>query len=350
MMFCAMCLFELIKKCLILSYLISYLFFSSFFFFIIVFFFFLPLPPTLPVLGLVTVLPCYLCCLSHSALFFTRIRKEQCNRFEDQGRKNVALCCWSCFFSVDIHIFWLVLVSVLFNSQRVKTRTVYLKATHCWLLLLFAFQGLRTRMVYLCYIACLRYTVLVRNPWFVSESLSNVQVIVSMSLFVSLEHNLIINNNDNVRIQRCNSRFFTISSLHCEMSPTCTLKWPRHNRVQITCNTSSACHMQHAMLCATLYAGTAQLLSLTEFKIAFVWALFYWFNHYIFRNYSEQQQSATLGYFEITISRFNQSLEFVAEMRILTEMKIKNHRKNMFRVKKSTSILFFSMKSKMMDL
>ena len=30
-----------------------------------------------------------------------------------------------------------------------------------------------------------------------------------------------------------------------ELSPTPTLKWPRHNRVQITCNTSSANHLQH---------------------------------------------------------------------------------------------------------
>ena len=37
---------------------------------------------------------------------------------------------------------------------------------------------------------------------------------------------------------------FTISSLRCELPPTCTLKWPRRNRVQITCNTSSAYHVQ----------------------------------------------------------------------------------------------------------
>ena len=30
---------------------------------------------------------------------------------------------------------------------------------------------------------------------------------------------------------------FTISSLCRELSPTCTLKWPRYNHVQITCNT-----------------------------------------------------------------------------------------------------------------
>ena len=37
----------------------------------------------------------------------------------------------------------------------------------------------------------------------------------------------------------------------------------------ITCNTS----------CATWYEGTAQLLSLTEFEIAFILAVSYWLNH-----------------------------------------------------------------------
>ena len=50
-----------------------------------------------------------------------------------------------------------------------------------------------------------------------------------------------LNNNNNYNnncIQRRNLRFFTISSLHREPSPAHTLKWPRRNRVQITCNTS----------------------------------------------------------------------------------------------------------------
>ena len=36
--------------------------------------------------------------------------------------------------------------------------------------------------------------------------------------------------------------------------------------MQITCNTSSAYHVQHGVLRATWYKGTAQLVSLTEFK------------------------------------------------------------------------------------
>ena len=53
------------------------------------------------------------------------------------------------------------------------------------------------------------------------------------------------NNNDNNNlIQRRYSRFFTIFSQRRELSPTCTLKWPGRNRVQITCNTSNAYHVQ----------------------------------------------------------------------------------------------------------
>ena len=39
----------------------------------------------------------------------------------------------------------------------------------------------------------------------------------------------------------------------------------RSNRVQITCNTSNACHVQHVALRATWYEGTG-LLNLTEMK------------------------------------------------------------------------------------
>ena len=74
------------------------------------------------------------------------------------------------------------------------------------------------------------------------------------------------NINNNNCIQRRNFRFYTISSLRREQSPRCMLKWPRRNRVQITCNTLSAYHVQHVMLRATWYEGTAQLLNLTELK------------------------------------------------------------------------------------
>ena len=54
------------------------------------------------------------------------------------------------------------------------------------------------------------------------------------------------------------------------------LKWPRRNCVQITCNTSNICHMQHVAQHATWYEGTAQLLSLTELK-SHLFALFFYF-------------------------------------------------------------------------
>ena len=56
-------------------------------------------------------------------------------------------------------------------------------------------------------------------------------------------------NKKNNRIQRRYSRFFfTTSSQIREPSPTRTLKWPGRNRVQNTCNSSSAYHVQHVVL------------------------------------------------------------------------------------------------------
>ena len=76
----------------------------------------------------------------------------------------------------------------------------------------------------------------------------------------------IYSNSNSNRIQRRKSRFLTIFSPRRELSLTRTLKWPWRNRVQITCNTSSTYHVQHLVLRATWYKGTAQLLSLTELK------------------------------------------------------------------------------------
>ena len=82
-------------------------------------------------------------------------------------------------------------------------------------------------------------------------------------------------NDNNTSIHRRNSRILTTSSLCHELSPTCTLKWPRRNCVQITCNTFRAYHMQHVALHAIWYKETAQLLSLTV-EIAFVLASPFW--------------------------------------------------------------------------
>ena len=42
-------------------------------------------------------------------------------------------------------------------------------------------------------------------------------------------------------------KIFTIHSLHHQLSPTRMLKWPGHNHVQITCNSSDAHHVQHVV-------------------------------------------------------------------------------------------------------
>ena len=57
-------------------------------------------------------------------------------------------------------------------------------------------------------------------------------------------HNHYHHHHNNNRIQRRYSRLLTISSQCHEPSPTRTLKWPGRNRVQITCNTSSAYYVQ----------------------------------------------------------------------------------------------------------
>ena len=82
------------------------------------------------------------------------------------------------------------------------------------------------------------------------------------------------NNNNNNHTEKCNSRFFTISSLRCELSPTCTLKWPGRNCVQSTCNTSSACHVQPAV--CHLVQRDSSAIKFDRAEVAFMLALFYW--------------------------------------------------------------------------
>ena len=76
------------------------------------------------------------------------------------------------------------------------------------------------------------------------------------------------NSNNNNCTDRHNSRFFTISSLQREPSPTCTPKWLRRNLVQITCNTPSAYHVQHVVIHAKWYNRT-ELKSLL-FELYFI--------------------------------------------------------------------------------
>ena len=72
-----------------------------------------------------------------------------------------------------------------------------------------------------------------------------------------------------IALKGANRDFFTIFSMRRQLSATRTLKWPRRNRVQVTCNTSIVYYVQH-VVCATWYEETAHLLSLIEFK----WHLF----------------------------------------------------------------------------
>ena len=55
------------------------------------------------------------------------------------------------------------------------------------------------------------------------------------------------NNNNKPRIERLNSRYFTMSPLRHKLSPMRALKWPGRSRMQITSNTSRVYHMQHVV-------------------------------------------------------------------------------------------------------
>ena len=82
------------------------------------------------------------------------------------------------------------------------------------------------------------------------------------------------NNNDHIEMH--NSRVFTILSLCCELSPTCTLKWLGRNWVQIMCNTSSACYVQ-GVVCHMVRRNSSAI-KFDRVEIAFILALFYWLN------------------------------------------------------------------------
>ena len=80
-------------------------------------------------------------------------------------------------------------------------------------------------------------------------------------------------NDDGDRIERHNSRNFTISSLHCKLSPTRILKWPRCNCVQIMCNTLGA-HRVQPVLCHVVQWDSFTVMFDTV-EITFILALFY---------------------------------------------------------------------------
>ena len=74
------------------------------------------------------------------------------------------------------------------------------------------------------------------------------------------------NNSDSIiriRIIIAVRDFFTFSSLRRKPSPTRKLKWPRHNRLKITCNTSSAYHVQQVVC----HIHSFQIISLVSAQL-----------------------------------------------------------------------------------
>ena len=90
----------------------------------------------------------------------------------------------------------------------------------------------------LCYLFSFFFSVPMRHLFKCLFDL--IWVKIKLGVVQSVNHN---NNNDT---ERCNSRLFTTSSLHCKMPPPYMLKWKGCSRVQITCTTSDAYHVQHA--------------------------------------------------------------------------------------------------------
>ena len=64
------------------------------------------------------------------------------------------------------------------------------------------------------------------------------------------------------------------SQMRRELSPTRTLRWPGRNRVPITCNTSSAYHVQHVV--SHVVGGDSSAIKFDKAEFVFIPALFYW--------------------------------------------------------------------------
>ena len=99
--------------------------------------------------------------------------------------------------------------------------------------------------------------VFCNNHYFAVQSLLCFTMIISLLTYCYITSvggycfQIILTDTDtttsNNCIERLNLRFFTISLLRHELSPTHTLKWPERSRVQITCNTLNSYHKQHAV-------------------------------------------------------------------------------------------------------
>ena len=79
------------------------------------------------------------------------------------------------------------------------------------------------------------------------------------------------NNNDT---ERRHSRLFTISLLRLKLSPTRTLKWPGHNRVQFTCNSLTGYHLKHVACLVVQWNRSATKFNRVEFSFYFSFILF----------------------------------------------------------------------------
>ena len=91
-----------------------------------------------------------------------------------------------------------------------------------------------------CCCCCCLFVCLLILPLLLSPFPHLLSLVLSLLLLLLL----LLDNDNNNRIQRRYSRIFTISSQRRELSPTRTLKWPVRNHVKITCNTTSAFHVQ----------------------------------------------------------------------------------------------------------
>ena len=64
---------------------------------------------------------------------------------------------------------WSYLVSISLSIHNSLLLTLLDIIKHIVCVMHSAYQGFLTRMVYLYYISCLRYTILIRNPWYNSQ-------------------------------------------------------------------------------------------------------------------------------------------------------------------------------------
>ena len=86
------------------------------------------------------------------------------------------------------------------------------------------------------------------------------------------------NSNNNNHIQRRNLRFFAISSLSCELSPTRALKWPRRNRANLVQHIKRLSHATCRVTCHLVRKDSSDI-KFDKVEIAFIWALFHLLNH-----------------------------------------------------------------------